>query len=66
MSNSSSIKAHNYADGNLDITFHSGKTYRYKGVDPDDYRKLTEARSMGGHLSRHIASRYKYEVLPED
>ncbi|HEY6258872.1 MAG TPA: KTSC domain-containing protein [Xanthobacteraceae bacterium] len=51
--------------GELDITFTSGKTYRYRGVPPDIYDGLLDAQSKGAFFNDNIKDAFDFsEVLP--
>ncbi len=52
-------------DASLEITFVSGKRYRYLGVPPDLYRQMRESFSKGEFFNHHIRDHFafeKYEV----
>ena len=42
----------------LEITFHSGSTYRYGSVPQHVYAGLMSAPSHGSYFARHIKHRY--------
>lgn len=44
----------------LDITFASGKNYRYFEVPVEIYRALREADSLGQYFNQHIRNNYEY------
>jgi hypothetical protein len=51
--------AYDEDSGELDITFTSGKTYRYLNVPPDIHAGLLEAESKGQYFNDYI----KYEFV---
>jgi len=44
----------------LDITFKSGKTYRYREVPPDIYSDLLEAESKGEFFNEMIRDAFQF------
>jgi hypothetical protein len=48
-------------DGSLEITFVSGKRYRYLDVPPDLYQKMRQAYSKGEFFNRHIRDHFAFE-----
>jgi lysyl-tRNA synthetase class 2 len=49
----------------LDITFKSGKTYRYREVPPDVYSDLLDAESKGEFFNENIKDTFDFvEVVP--
>jgi hypothetical protein len=58
---SSAIEAVGYDDENrtLHVRFHSGSTYSYENVDPEEHRALIEADSVGAHFAKHIRPHYQ-------
>lgn len=44
----------------LTVSFHSGGTYHYENVSPDQYKALETADSVGGHLARHIKGKHPH------
>ena len=44
----------------LDITFVSGKTYRYLDVSPEIYGSLLDAESKGQFFNEHIKNEFVY------
>jgi uncharacterized protein YuzE len=49
----------------LDITFKSGKTYRYREVPPDIYSDLLDAESNGEFFNEKIKDTFDFvEVVP--
>lgn len=45
----------------LEVEFHGGRIYRYRGVPERDYIALTSGRgSVGTYLNTHIKGRYPY------
>ncbi len=57
---SSNIDAVGYDEDSstLHVRFHSGHTYSYSNVDPEEHRALIEAPSIGAHFSKHIRPHY--------
>lgn len=57
---SSTIHSHGYDDSSstMTIKFHSGATYEYKDVAPEDYAALAGAESVGKHFGSHIRGKY--------
>lgn len=58
---SSNISTVGYDAGSkvLEITFKSGKTYRYGDVPADEYKGLLEAGSVGSYFAQRIKNSYK-------
>jgi hypothetical protein len=58
---SSSIQAVGYHEDSrtLHVRFHSGHTYSYSNVDPEEHRALINAPSIGAHFSKHIRPHYQ-------
>lgn len=63
--NSSTIKAIQYDEKTrtMDVTFKSGGTYRYHGVDPEHHDAFRKAESLGSHLHKHIKPNHRAEKL---
>lgn len=59
---SSNIDAAEYdaETGTLSVTFRSGATYTYLGVDEALYQDLLTSESPGSYLARHIKDRHEY------
>ena len=59
VANSSNVASYGYDTDShtLEVTFHSGKTYRYPRTTPAEYEALTKARSVGGHVSATFRGR---------
>lgn len=57
---SSTIHSHGYDEqsSTMTIKFHSGSTYEYKDVAPEDYIAFCGAESVGKHFSAHMRSKY--------
>lgn len=57
---SSTIHSHGYDEptSTMTIKFHSGSTYRYEGVSPEDYAAFAGAESVGKHFGAHIRNKY--------
>lgn len=53
---SSSISAigHDPDTETLHVEFHSGKVYRYEGINREAYERFRNAPSIGAHFGRHI------------
>jgi hypothetical protein len=47
----------------LDVTFASGKTYRYSGVPRHVYNELIAAESHGRYFHKYIRDRYRCRRL---
>ena len=58
---SSTIKDIKYdpAKKELEVTFHSGGTYRYHGVEPEAHEAFKSADSLGSHFHANIKTKYK-------
>lgn len=58
---SSSISAIGYDPEmrTLHVEFSSGRTYHYKGVDPEEHQAFVNAPSIGQHFSQHIRPHYR-------
>ncbi len=50
-------------DGNLAVTFTSGKAYKYFGVSHQRYNALCNAESKGAYFSKNIRNRYNFRRL---
>ena len=62
---SSMMKCVDYdeASKELDITFMSGKTYRYLDVSPEMYSALLDAESKGQFFNEHIKNEFAYSEM---
>jgi hypothetical protein len=62
---SSVIRAYHYhrPEGSLDITFVSGRQYRYRQVPESVYTKFKAAASKGEFFNRHIRERFSFVKL---
>jgi len=60
---SSDISSIGYAEGTLEIRFHSGGTYQYFGVSEDVYHALMTAVSHGSYFQKHIRGRYRFKKI---
>jgi KTSC domain len=49
--------------GEMDITFTSGKTYRYRGVPPDVYDELLDAESKGEYFNDNIKNIFTFSEV---
>ena len=47
----------------LEITFVSGKRYRYLQVPEDIYEKMRASFSKGEYFNRHIRDRFSFERM---
>lgn len=63
---SSVIRAFSYRpeSHSLDVTFVSGRRYRYLDVPDDIYRRMRESFSKGEFFNRHIRDHYAFEKRP--
>ncbi len=55
----------NPADNTLDVTFHSGKKYRYFDVNEKVFELAKEAPSIGSFVSTAIVRVYRNEQVIE-
>jgi hypothetical protein len=57
---SSTVKAYSFdpATRNLDVEFHSGRKYRYEGVDKKTYAELEAAKSKGSFFHSSIMGKH--------
>ena len=62
---SSLIRSVNYlvADQLLEVQFHNGAIYRYRGVPEEVYTALRKAPSLGAYLNEHIKGIFPYEQI---
>jgi hypothetical protein len=62
---SSSISAVRYdaKHSELEISFRSGRTYRYFDVPQSVYAWLLRVPSVGTYVNRHIRDRYRFEEV---
>jgi KTSC domain len=44
----------------LEVQFHDGGVYQYRGVPSNIHQGLLTAASPGAYLARHIKGRYSY------
>ena len=56
---SSNLKAVGYdpASKMLHVEFHSGSTFAYPGVEPEQHSAMMESSSIGSHFHTHIKSK---------
>lgn len=47
----------------LEVEFHDGSVYQYRGVPSTVHAGLMAAPSKGKYLHEHIKDRYRYEKL---
>ncbi len=47
-------------DASLEVTFVSGKRYRYFGVPPDLYQRMRESFSKGEFFNEHIRDQFEF------
>ncbi len=54
------VKSHEYnpVTHNLDVTFHTGRVYRYAGVQKSVATKFARAESLGSYLHEHIIPKH--------
>lgn len=45
----------------LEIEFHNGRVYRYRGVPSEEYEALMKAPSLGRHFIANIRDVYRYD-----
>lgn len=64
-SQSSNVVAftHDPAKGDLDVTFHGGRIYRYKNVSVNKAHELEKADSKGGYLNQHIIPHHLFQRI---
>lgn len=57
---SSNVASHSYSPETeqLTVAFHSGRSYRYDGVDKDKAAEFERAASRGGFLHAHIIGKH--------
>lgn len=65
---SSNVAAVGYdlAESTLEVQFHSGGVYRYKGVEPQMHLMFLEADSKGSFVNRYIKGKYPSERVEAD
>ena len=49
----------------LEVEFHSGGVYSYKGVTANDWKELCAAESKGSHFSKNIRGKFPAEKIDE-
>ncbi len=47
----------------LEIEFHQGRVYRFKGVPKGKYRGILRAKSKGKYFNRRIRNEFPYEEV---
>lgn len=53
--------------GTLEVEFHTGRTYQYLKVPPEEVTTLLTSDSIGGHFNQVIRRRYRSrEILDPD
>jgi len=52
--------------GVMEVTFTSGKRYRYQGVTAKVFQDFMDAPSKGSHFARNIRGSYDGEAVPVD
>lgn len=64
---SSNVKAVGYdaATALLEIEYHNGSVYQYRGVSQAAYDALRAAPSVGGYLAAHIKPQYTAQRVKE-
>lgn len=67
------IESSNIADagfdadsGVMEVTFKSGKRYRYRNVSPQVFQDFMDADSKGSHFARVIRSQFEGEAVEVD
>jgi len=62
---SSNLKSVGYdpASSVLEIEFHNGSIYQYRGVPKSIYVALMAAASLGSFFHRHIKDKYPYKKV---
>ena len=49
----------------LKVTFKSGESYVYEGVDPETHNDLLSANSAGSHFHKFIKNKFNFIKLPK-
>ncbi|OIJ63172.1 KTSC domain-containing protein [Streptomyces mangrovisoli] len=57
---SSHVRSVGYAGGILEVEFHNGSVYQYRGVPVHVYTRLVSAPSKGTYLDRAVKGIYAY------
>lgn len=47
----------------LEVEFHSGAVYRYRGVPEEEYERLIAAPSIGAYFNEHIRDAHQCERM---
>lgn len=50
----------------LEVTFTTGRRYRYRDVQPEAAEALKASFAKGVHFNRHIRGRYPFEELEQE
>lgn len=50
--------SHNPVTGDLDVTFHGNRKYRYHDVSADKASQLKTSKSQGSFLNQHILDKH--------
>lgn len=50
----------------LEVEFHGGRVYRYRGVEPDMHAQFMKADSYGQFLFAYINGHYRYEKVTDE
>jgi len=50
----------------LEISFHSGATYKYFSVSPEEAQAFMKAESLGSHFLREVKGKYDYRKVEPD
>ena len=60
---SSNLKAVGYDEATqvMEVEFHKGPVYRYKGVPVDTYETLMRCDSPGAYFSMAVKGKYEFE-----
>ena len=54
------------SDKTLEVQFHNGRVYQYKGVPPEQHAALMAAESIGRYFNENIRDRYPAKELPRN
>lgn len=59
------ITTHEYnpVSGQMTVTFHDGRQYRYTGVPPEHHEGMSNAASRGKYLHTHIIGNYPHTKI---
>jgi hypothetical protein len=59
---SSNIESAAYEDGEMEVKFKSGKTYRFVSVPKEVFEAFMNADSKGKYFNQHIKAFYTYRT----